>query len=210
MRFGRLNTVAGATGGRSLDQPRLWLSLRVERRSDWLCRGSGPMWFPRSPACPGRARGRVDARAHSVAAQALCDIYRGKQEPSPQAALTRASSPDRHRCPVSAVSRAEGQRITGSDERDPWPLPDQPRRRRQREYPHGPAADRAWRLEAPANARVLIDARSAVRRSEVETHIDDVATLRSLLIWRATAYPDPAHGGARRDRYRAARAAIRP
>jgi hypothetical protein len=66
-----------------------------------------------------------------------------------------------------------------------------------------------WRLEALANARALIEARSAAGRSEVETHIDDVATLRSLLIWRATAYPDPTHGGAPRDRYCAARAATR-
>jgi Family of unknown function (DUF5995) len=61
-----------------------------------------------------------------------------------------------------------------------------------------------WRLEALANARALLGARTAAARAEVETRIDTNATLRSLLIWRATAYADPARQSARRDAYCAA------
>lgn len=61
-----------------------------------------------------------------------------------------------------------------------------------------------WRLEAIANARDLLDAHSAADRVEVETRIDTTATLRSLLIWRATAYADPARDSAPRDAYCAA------
>jgi hypothetical protein len=58
-----------------------------------------------------------------------------------------------------------------------------------------------WRLEALANARALINARSPAARAEVETRIDTNATLRSLLIWRATAYANPARQSAPRDAY---------
>ena len=58
-----------------------------------------------------------------------------------------------------------------------------------------------WRLEALANARALLDAHSTAARVEVETRIDTNATLRSLLIWRATAYADPARQRAPRDAY---------
>jgi uncharacterized protein DUF5995 len=58
-----------------------------------------------------------------------------------------------------------------------------------------------WRLEAIANARDLIDARSAVARAQVETRIDDEATLRSLLIYKATALPNPGPANAARNAY---------
>jgi hypothetical protein len=66
-----------------------------------------------------------------------------------------------------------------------------------------------WRLEAIANARDLLDAHSVAARVEVETRIDTTATLRSLLIWRATAYADPARDSAPRDAYCAAHLARR-
>lgn len=62
-----------------------------------------------------------------------------------------------------------------------------------------------WRLEAIANARDLLDAHSAADRVQVETRIDTTATLRALLIWRATAYADSARDSAPRDAYCAAR-----
>jgi uncharacterized protein DUF5995 len=66
-----------------------------------------------------------------------------------------------------------------------------------------------WRLEAIQNARALIDASSHAARVEIETRIDDTATLRSLLIWRATAYVHPAADSAARDAYCASRLAGR-
>jgi hypothetical protein len=62
-----------------------------------------------------------------------------------------------------------------------------------------------WRLEALADARDLIDARTVAARVQVETRIDAVAALRSLLIWRATAYADPTRNGVTREHYCAAR-----
>ena len=46
----------------------------------------------------------------------------------------------------------------------------------------------AWRREALANARDLLSAPDAAARHAVETRIDTNAALRSLLIWRETAY----------------------
>ena len=46
----------------------------------------------------------------------------------------------------------------------------------------------AWRNEALENARRLLDAGSPAARERIETAIDANATLRSLLIWRATRY----------------------
>jgi Family of unknown function (DUF5995) len=62
----------------------------------------------------------------------------------------------------------------------------------------------AWRLEALANARELLDAHSTAERVQIETRIDATAALRSLLIWRATAYPHPAQDTLARDHYCAA------
>ncbi len=60
----------------------------------------------------------------------------------------------------------------------------------------------AWRLEAIANARRLIAARSSpVALERVETTIDNNAAIRSLLIYAATRYLDPAHDTLARDRY---------
>jgi hypothetical protein len=61
-----------------------------------------------------------------------------------------------------------------------------------------------WRLEALANARDLLGAHSVAARVQIETRIDTTATLRSLLIWRATAYANPARDSAPRDTYCAA------
>jgi hypothetical protein len=68
-----------------------------------------------------------------------------------------------------------------------------------------PALIAAWRREAFDNARRLIDARSPAARERVETAIDTNAALRSLLIWRATRYAQPAHGTSVRDGYCARR-----
>jgi hypothetical protein len=59
----------------------------------------------------------------------------------------------------------------------------------------------AWRLEAITNAKDLIDARSAAARAQVETRIDDTATLRSLLIYKATVLKQPGAYNARRNAY---------
>jgi uncharacterized protein DUF5995 len=64
-----------------------------------------------------------------------------------------------------------------------------------------PALIAAWRREAIDNARRLIDAGSPAARERVETAIDANATLRSLLIWRATRYSEPARGTRARDGY---------
>ena len=61
-----------------------------------------------------------------------------------------------------------------------------------------------WRLEAIQNARDLINARTPAERLEVETRIDDVATLRSLLIWKETALKHPVKDNAARNAYCAA------
>jgi Family of unknown function (DUF5995) len=61
-----------------------------------------------------------------------------------------------------------------------------------------------WRLEALENARALIAARTPAARAEVETRIDADAAVRSLLIWRATASPQPRRDAARREAYCAA------
>jgi hypothetical protein len=58
-----------------------------------------------------------------------------------------------------------------------------------------------WRLEAIANARDLINARTPAARLEVETRINDVATLRSLLIWRETSLKHPTSTNATRNAY---------
>lgn len=58
-----------------------------------------------------------------------------------------------------------------------------------------------WRLEALANARALLSAHSAAQRVRVETEIDANASLRALLIWRATAYAQPSRDTAARDRF---------
>lgn len=58
-----------------------------------------------------------------------------------------------------------------------------------------------WRLEAIANARDLMDAKSAAARAQVETRIDDDATLRSLLIYKATALSHPGRVNAVRNAY---------
>jgi hypothetical protein len=63
----------------------------------------------------------------------------------------------------------------------------------------------AWRLEAIANARDLLSARGAAARVEVETRIDTTATLRALLIWRATVLSHPARENAARNAYCLAR-----
>ena len=47
----------------------------------------------------------------------------------------------------------------------------------------------AWRREALDNARDLLRASDPAARRAVETRIDATAALRSLLIWRETAYP---------------------
>jgi hypothetical protein len=59
----------------------------------------------------------------------------------------------------------------------------------------------AWRLEAIANARDLLSAHRVAARVEVETRIDTTATLRALLIWRATALTHPARENATRNAY---------
>lgn len=61
-----------------------------------------------------------------------------------------------------------------------------------------------WRLEAIQNARDLINAHGAAQRLEVETRIDDIAALRSLLIWKETALKHPARDNAARNAYCAA------
>jgi hypothetical protein len=66
---------------------------------------------------------------------------------------------------------------------------------------HVPALIAAWRREAIDNARRLIDGGSPAARERIETAIDANATLRSLLIWRATRYADPARGTQTRDAY---------
>ena len=48
----------------------------------------------------------------------------------------------------------------------------------------------AWRREALENARDLLSAPDDAARHAVETRIDTNAALRSLLIWRETAYRD--------------------
>ena len=68
-----------------------------------------------------------------------------------------------------------------------------------------PALITAWRKEAIDNARRLLDADSPSERERVETAIDANATLRSLLIWRATRYARPADGTRSRDAYCARR-----
>jgi hypothetical protein len=64
-----------------------------------------------------------------------------------------------------------------------------------------PALISAWRQEAIDNARRLLDARSAAARERIETAIDVNATLRSLFLWRATRYPEPARDTRGRDAY---------
>jgi Family of unknown function (DUF5995) len=61
-----------------------------------------------------------------------------------------------------------------------------------------------WRLEAIQNARDLINARTPADRLEVETQINDVAALRSLLIWKETALKHPVTDNAARNTYCAA------
>lgn len=58
-----------------------------------------------------------------------------------------------------------------------------------------------WRLEAIANARDLINAKSVPARAQVETRIDDEAALRSLLIYKATALSNPGTANAARNAY---------
>jgi hypothetical protein len=58
-----------------------------------------------------------------------------------------------------------------------------------------------WRLEALADARDLLAARTAAQRVQVQTRIDANASLRALLIWRATAYHNPRRDSAARHRY---------
>jgi hypothetical protein len=62
-----------------------------------------------------------------------------------------------------------------------------------------------WRLEALRNAQRLLAARSPSALEHVETDIDNNATLRGLLIWRATEVPQTAQTS--RDHYCAGRAA---
>jgi hypothetical protein len=64
-----------------------------------------------------------------------------------------------------------------------------------------PALISAWRREAIRNARRLHDARSAASRRRVESVIDANASIRSLLIWRATRYARARLDTRRRDRY---------
>jgi hypothetical protein len=59
----------------------------------------------------------------------------------------------------------------------------------------------AWRGEALDNARRLLDAGSPAARRRIETAIDANATLRSLLIWRATRYGRAADTTRARDEY---------
>jgi Family of unknown function (DUF5995) len=59
----------------------------------------------------------------------------------------------------------------------------------------------AWRLEAIVNARDLLNAKSAAARVQVETRIDDTATLRSLLIYDATMLKHPKSYNARHNGY---------
>ena len=61
-----------------------------------------------------------------------------------------------------------------------------------------------WRLEAIANARALLNAHSVAQRVQVETQIDTNATLRALLIRRATANPHPVRDSAPRNAFCAA------
>jgi hypothetical protein len=82
------------------------------------------------------------------------------------------------------------------------PPPDLPHSLRPSEVPTIIAQ---WRLEALANARALLNAHSAAERVQIETQIDANASLRALLIWRATAYTQPTRDTAARDRYCAAR-----
>jgi hypothetical protein len=64
-----------------------------------------------------------------------------------------------------------------------------------------PSLIAAWRQEAADNARRLLGARSRAERERVETSIDANATLRSLLIWRATRYEHPAQSARERRDY---------
>ena len=57
-----------------------------------------------------------------------------------------------------------------------------------------------WRTEAVRNAQRLLDAGSPDARRRVERQIDRNAALRSLLIWRATKYRDPAREARVRER----------
>lgn len=69
-----------------------------------------------------------------------------------------------------------------------------------------PALISAWRAEALDNARRLLDAGSPAARERIETAIDANATLRSLLLWRATRYARPAASARARGEYCARRA----
>jgi len=62
----------------------------------------------------------------------------------------------------------------------------------------------AWRLEAIANARRLLAAKSRAALKRVETTIDNNATIRSLVILQATSYARPSDSVAR-DEYCEAR-----
>ncbi len=62
----------------------------------------------------------------------------------------------------------------------------------------------AWRLEAIANARELLSAHSQAAKLQIETRINDTATLRALLIYNSTMLKQPAIYNARRNGYCAA------
>ncbi len=65
-----------------------------------------------------------------------------------------------------------------------------------------------WRLEAMRNARRLLAAHSDAAREHIETVIDANATVRGLLILRATEYQRPGIETKARDRFCAAQGAI--
>jgi Family of unknown function (DUF5995) len=59
----------------------------------------------------------------------------------------------------------------------------------------------AWRLEAVRNARRLLTARTRVERRRVDVQIDANATVRALLIRKATSYRKPRREAEARRRY---------
>jgi hypothetical protein len=61
-----------------------------------------------------------------------------------------------------------------------------------------------WRLEAIQNARDLINARMPADWLEVETQINDIAALSSLLMWKETALTHAAKDTTARNAYCAA------
>jgi hypothetical protein len=100
---------------------------------------------------------------------------------------------------LAAIARRLDPAVTSQIQAQTWIAPS-----------HVAATIAAWRLEAIANARRLLAARSYAARERVETAIDDTAAVRSLLILRATGYRDPVAATAARDRYCESRRGLAP